>query len=167
MKLSVLTACALVAVLAPCAAFAQAAAPAAPAAAPAPPPYGAAITLEQAKIVVAAAEAEARKRGVAVTIVVVEPNGTIALSERMTGASYASAETAPYKARSTALWMRPTSSWIDTLKTNPSAATIPNVVATNGGELIVSGGRTIGAIGVGGSGPNEGDIAKVGAAAVK
>ena len=162
MKLFVLTACALVAVLAPCAALAQAAAPAAPA-----PTYGAPITLEQAKTVVAAAEAEARKRGVAVTIVVVEPNGTITLSQRMTGASYASAETAPNKARSTALWMRPTSSWIETLKTNPSAATIVNVVATNGGELIISGGRIIGAIGVGGSGPNEGDIAKVGVAAVK
>lgn len=147
--------------IAPCAALAQAPAPAAP------PPYGAPITLEQAKLAVAAAEAEARKRNVAVTIVVVEPNGTIVLSARMTGATYSSAETAPSKAKTAAIWKMPTSYWIEAVKNNPSAATIPNVVGANGGELIIAGGHTIGAIGVGGSGPNEGDIAKIGAAAVK
>ena len=153
-------------VLLPAAASAQAPAPTATAPAPAPP-YGAPITLEQARPIVAAAEAEARKRGVNVTIVVVEPNGTVVLSERMAGATYASAQTAPNKARSAAVWLRPTSYWIEAGKTNPGALGLPEVIASNGGELIISGGHVIGAIGVGGSGPNEGDIAKLAVATVK
>jgi glc operon protein GlcG len=169
MKLFVFAFGALAVLSAPVASLAQAPspAPAAAAAAPPAPPYGTPITLEQARVVVAAAEAEARKRNVAVTIVVVEPNGTIVLSERMNGASYASSETAPNKARSAAVWMRPTSSWIEAARNSPGVIGMAQVVATNGGELIVSGGRTIGAIGVGGSAPNEGDIAKIAVAAVK
>lgn len=149
------------------AAVAAAAHAQAPAEAP-PPPYGAPITLEQAKLVVQAAEAEARRRGVAVTISVAEPNGTIALMERMTGASYSSAETSPAKARSAARWLRPTSFWIERMsKGDPTTSTLPDVIGSNGGELIVVGGRTIGAIGVGGSGPNEGDIAKLAVQALK
>src|SRR4051812_8848176 len=66
-----------------------ASAPPVPAAPPAPP-YGAPITLAQAKTAIAAAEAEARKQGWLMVIVVVEPNGALVMSEKMDGAQYGS-----------------------------------------------------------------------------
>ena len=48
---------------------------------------------------------------------------------------------------------------------NPATAT--ELYAGNGGEPIVAGGRMIGAVGVGGSGPNEADISRLAAAALK
>ncbi len=60
---------------------APAAAPAAPAPTP-PPPIGPNITLEQAKQVVAAAEAEATKRGLKATIAIVDTAGTLVYYRR-------------------------------------------------------------------------------------
>ena len=140
----------------------------APAAAPvaAQIPYGAPITLEQARVVAAAAEAEAKRRNVAVTIAIVDSSGTPVYLQRMTGASIASAETAPLKGKSAVEWQRPTSSWIAGVSGggNPSPLLFPHVLSTNGGEMLIRDGRIIGGIGVGGSGPNEDAIAKAGVA---
>ena len=88
------------------------AAPAAPAAAPpaaapaAPLVYGAPITLEMAKGVVAAAEAEARKNNWNVMIVVLDSGGHTVMSQRLDGTQYASIRIAAGKAR-TALEFKP------------------------------------------------------------
>ena len=74
---------------------------------------------------------------------------------------------APLKARSAALWRRPTSSWIARAADSAAVATQPNVVATNGGELIILRGQVVGAIGVSGSAAHELDIAKLAAAALQ
>jgi len=84
------------------AAFAQTPTPA-PATPPAPPsaggtpdampfdiPYGVSIGLERAKQVMAAAEAEAKKRNWKMNIAVVDTNGELVQFERMEGAQIAS-----------------------------------------------------------------------------
>ena len=132
-------------------------------AAPAAPPlsYGAPITLDQAKTVMAAAEAEARRNGANVSIAIVEPSGTLVMFERMTDANYSSADGAPLKARSAAMWKRSTATWIEPAANSAAVATQPNAIASNGGEPILAGGKIIGAIGVSGNGQFEGPIAKM------
>src|SRR5579862_2833285 len=103
-------------------ALAQAPAPAAtPAPAPANPPsggtpdampfdipYGMSIGLEKAKQVVAAAEAEAKKRNWKMNIAVVDTNGEPVLFERMEGAQIAYGDISIKKARTAARFRRET-----------------------------------------------------------
>jgi glc operon protein GlcG len=137
-------------------------------AAPLPPAYGPGITLEQARPVVAAAQAEARKRGINITVAVVDSAGYLVLEERMNGASQASTETVMLKAKSAVMWQRPTSAWLAAIEASHGAQTnYPGVIAGNGGEMLIVGGKIVGGVGIGGSGPNELDIGKIAAAAVK
>ena len=105
-----LAACAVAAISSQ--ALAQAPAPATP---PAPPsaggtpdkmpfdiPYGQSIGLEQAKQVMAAAEAEAKKRNWKMNIAVVDTNGELVQFERMEGAQIASGSISIGKARTAA-----------------------------------------------------------------
>jgi glc operon protein GlcG len=78
-----------------------------PPAAPPAPPYGRSVTLAEAKVAVAAAEAEARKQGWSMVIVVVEPNGALVLSQKMDGAQYGSNDVARRKAETSASFRRP------------------------------------------------------------
>src|SRR6202521_994730 len=101
-------------------AMAQTPAPApAPATPPAPPaaggtpdkmpfdiPYGMSIGLEQAKQVMAAAEAEAKKRNWKMNIAVVDTNGELVHFSRMEGAQIASVTIAQGKARTAARFRR-------------------------------------------------------------
>jgi uncharacterized protein GlcG (DUF336 family) len=136
--------------------------------APPPPPYGSPITLEQAHTVLAAAQAEARRRGIAITVAVVDTGGYVVLVERMNGASLASSETVLLKAKSAVVWQRSTSSWLAAIEASHGAqTTFPDVYAGNGGEMIVAGGKLVGGVGVGGSAPNEADIARIAGAALK
>ena len=132
------------------------------------PPYGASISLEQARVVLAAAEAEAKRRGVPITVAVVDAGGYMILAERMNGASLASSETVLLKAKSAVLWQRSTSTWLAAIEaSHGSQTTYPDIYAGNGGEIIVLGGKIVGGVGVGGSAPNEDAIAKIAAAALK
>ena len=54
----------------------------------APPPYGEPITLELAKKIAAAAEAEAKKLNLNDAIAIVEPNGTLVYLQKMDGTQY-------------------------------------------------------------------------------
>ena len=66
-----------------------------PAPAPAPPPeYGPAITLEQAKKVMAGAEAEAKKNKWAVVITIVDAGGQLVMMQRLDGAQWGSVDVA-------------------------------------------------------------------------
>jgi len=129
--------------------------------------YGPPVTLEQARQIASVAEADAKAHHDAVTIAIVDSGGTLIFEERMDGATLASADTAPAKAKSAVMWKRPTSLWFDSAKTNPAPLSFPHVVATRGGELLVREGRIIGAVGIGGSPQNEGDIAKRAAASLE
>ena len=111
-----LAACAVVAISSQ--ALAQTPAPATP---PSPPsaggtpdampfdiPYGMSIGLEKAKQLVAAAEAEAKKRNWKMNIAVVDTNGEPVLFERMEGAQIASGSISIGKARTAARFRRET-----------------------------------------------------------
>ena len=161
----------LAAVLATGPALAQstaAPAAAAPHAPPPAPPYGRPITLAEAKIAVAAAEAEARKQGWSMVVVVVEPSGALVLSEKMDGAQYGSNDVARRKAETSANFRRPTSYFQEAVKGGTLNAIFTGALAIDGGELLIVDGKIAGAIGVsGGSGAQDGAVARVAAAALK
>jgi uncharacterized protein GlcG (DUF336 family) len=144
-------------------------APAAPATPPpAAPPYGQPVTLAQAKIAAAAAEAEARKQGWSMVIVVVEPSGALVFSEKMDGAQYGSNDVARRKAETSASFRRPTSYFQEAVKGGTLNAIFTGALAIDGGELLIVDGKIAGAIGVsGGSGAQDGAVARVAATALK
>ncbi len=142
--------------------------PAAPAQQPAPA-YGSPIGLAQAKRLVAAAERAARARGFTMAFAVVEPNGTLVLFERMDGTQYGSVLVAQEKARTAAIFRRPTKAFEEAVAGGRTAVvTLPGVVAIEGGVPIVERGRIVGAIGVSGASSREdGEIAAAALAALK
>ena len=142
--------------------------PAAPAPVAAPAPgYGAPVTLERAKRLVAAAEAEARRHDFLMAFAIVEPSGALVAFERMDGVQYGSLEVAQAKARSAALFRRPSKAFADTVSQGKvGVMTLPGAVAVEGGIPIVVDGRIVGAIGVsGGTSEQDGAVAMAALAA--
>lgn len=143
----------------------------APQPAPAPPaaPYSnRIITLAEAKTVAAAAEAEARKNGWTMVIVVVEPNTALVLAEKMDGTQYGSNDVARKKAETAASFRRPSSYFQEAVKSGTLNAIFTGAMALEGGELLLVDGKIVGAIGVsGGSAVQDGIVARAGVAALK
>jgi len=173
-----LAACAVAALGSP--AFAQTPAPATPPAQPsaggtpdAMPfdiPYGLSIGLERAKQVMAAAEAEAKKRNWKMNIAVVDTNGELVHFARMEGAQIASGSISVGKARTSARFRRESRLFYNAFETgHPYVATLdPTLIASPGGFPLVDGGKLIGAVGCsGGTGDQDAAICKVGAEIVK
>ncbi len=79
--------------------------------------YGAPITLDQARKVMASAEAEARKNKLNLSIAIVDTGGHMVLMQRMDGAFFASAKVARDKAWSAAAYRRPGKAFQDRLAT--------------------------------------------------
>lgn len=132
------------------------------------PPYGATITLAQAKVAVAAAEAEARRNDWTVVITIVEPNGAVVMSEKMDGTQYGSVEVSKGKATTAALFRRPSRDFAEGMKGGNASTLALGVIPIEGGELILVDGKVIGAIGVSGAtSAQDGQMARAGAAAVK
>jgi uncharacterized protein GlcG (DUF336 family) len=173
-----LAACAIAVMSSP--ALAQAPAPATP---PAPPaaggtpdampfdiPYGQSIGLDRAKLVMAAAEAEAKKRNWKMNIAVVDTNGELVHFSRMEGAQIASGSISIGKARTAARFRRESRVFYNAYETgHPYVATLdPTLIASPGGFPLVEGGKLIGAVGCsGGTGDQDAAICKVGAEVVK
>jgi glc operon protein GlcG len=163
-------------------AFAQAPAPA-PATPPAPPsaggtpdampfdiPYGVSIGLERAKQLVAAAEAEAKRRNWKMNIAVVDTNGELVQFERMEGAQIASGPISVGKARTAARFRRESRVFYNAYETGHSyiGTLDPGLVASPGGFPLVEGGKLIGAIGCsGGTGDQDAATCKAGADLMK
>src|ERR1700729_4622694 len=87
----------------------------APVAPPPNIPYGTPITADAAKKVAAAAIAEARKNNWAMALAVVDTGGYLVYFERMPDTQLGSVEIAIEKAKSAALFRRPTKSFQDTV----------------------------------------------------
>ncbi|MEO6340509.1 MAG: heme-binding protein [Caulobacteraceae bacterium] len=135
-----------------------------------PPPgsgYGAPLGLEQAKRVVAAAEAEAKRLSLYATIVVVEPSGDIVLAQKMDNSPFGGFDSARRKARAAALLRRPSGAPGAPPPTAAAALARPALGSTPGGEPIIIGGRIVGAIGVSAGVLQEEQVAKAGAAAIR
>jgi glc operon protein GlcG len=128
-------------------------------------PYGAAISAEKAKQILAAAEAEAKKRNWKMNIAVVDTNGDLVHFLRMEGVTISQG-----KARTAARYRRPTQVFYNAYETgHPYVSTLdPTLVASPGGFPLVEGGKLIGAIGCsGGTGDQDALICKVGADMIK
>src|SRR5579862_3305913 len=76
-------------------------------------PFGTPITMERAQALVQAAVAEANKRGWAMNVSVVDPNGDLVAFGRMDGAQLASIPISQHKARVAARYRRPTRAFED------------------------------------------------------
>jgi glc operon protein GlcG len=133
------------------------------------PPYGAAINLETAKKVGAAAVAEARKNNWNVAIAVVDNHGLLVYYEMLDDTQTASANIALEKARTSATYRRPTKELEDGIAGGRNAILgLPGATPIEGGLPIVVGGKMIGAIGVSGvNSPQDGVVAKAGSDALK
>src|ERR687888_1032353 len=127
------------------------------------------LTLDAAKKIAAAAEAEAKKRGATVVIVVVDDGGHLLLLERLDDTQVASVEVGIGKARTAAIFRRPSKVFEDQVRDGRVAAlALPGATPLQGGVPILFEGKVIGAIGVSGEAPLEDEeIAKAGAEAAK
>ncbi len=120
---------------------------------PPPPPYGPAITLEQAKKVMAGAEAEAKKNKWNVVISILDSGGNLVMVQRMDGAQFGSIEVAREKAYSAVAFRRPTKVFQDLVEQgggNLRLLRLSGASVLEGGIPIVVDGKLIGAVGVSG-----------------
>jgi glc operon protein GlcG len=138
---------------------------------PAPPPYGSpGVTLDQAKKAVDAAEAEAKKNGWRMAIVVVSNAGDLIHFSRIDDTQFGSTDVAIRKAKSAAAFRRPTKVFQDALTASPPALPILTLgaIAVEGGLPLTEGGKVIGAIGCsGGSGAQDSQACQAGADTIK
>ena len=126
-----------------------------------------ALTLEGAKRIAAAAETKAKAEGARVVIAVVDESGSLLLLERLDDTQVASVNVGIDKARTAAIYRRPSRVFEEQVKNGRvSALALHGAVALQGGVPILSDGKVIGAIGVSGETPaQDEDIAIAGAAA--
>lgn len=139
--------------------------------APPPPPYGAPITLEQAKKIMAGAEAESKKNNWSMVITILDSGGHTVMTQRLDGTQLGSLEVARDKAWSAVAFRRPTKVFEDLVAQGGANLRLLKLNGANpieGGIPIVVDGKIIGAVGVsGGSAPQDGQVAKAGIDALK
>ncbi|MGP0059279.1 MAG: GlcG/HbpS family heme-binding protein [Beijerinckiaceae bacterium] len=131
-------------------------------------PYGAPILVDEAKQVVAAAEAEAKQRGWPLNIAVVDSGGNLVAFERMDGAQLASIDVAQHKARAAARFRRETKIFENAIQGGANyALTLDGIIASRGGIPLIRDGKLIGAVGCSGAtGSQDEVVCKAGAAAL-
>jgi glc operon protein GlcG len=133
--------------------------------------YGAPITLENAKKAAAPALAEARTQGLMMAVAIVDPAGTLVYYEKMDDTQMGSARVAIAKARSAALFKRPTKEFQDTLAGGADGLRVLQIegaVPVEGGVPLVIDGKIAGAIGLsGGTSAQDGQCARAGADALR
>ena len=133
--------------------------------------YGPPITLEQAKKVMAAAEAEAVKNKWSMTIVILDSGCNPVMMHKADGAQMAAPLVAQEKAYTACAYKRPTKALQDALAKGAADwryLTFPRMIAADGGHPIVMDGRIVGSIGVSGaSGPDDSRVAQAGIDALK
>jgi uncharacterized protein GlcG (DUF336 family) len=134
-------------------------------------PLGPGISLENAKKAVAAALAETRKNGWLMAAAVVSTGGYLVYYEKMDNTQLGSAEVAIEKARSAALYKRPTKAFQDALAgggVGLRVLALKGAVPVEGGLPIIMDGKLVGAIGLSGdTSEHDGQCAAAGVAALK
>jgi uncharacterized protein GlcG (DUF336 family) len=123
------------------------------------------LTLDGAKKVAAAAEAEAKKNSWNVVIAVVDDGGNLLYLQRIDGTQTGSIEVAIQKARTAQAFKRPTKVFEDAIAGGRNALiALHGALPLEGGLPIMVGGQLVGAIGVSGvKSTEDGQIAKAGA----
>lgn len=136
-----------------------------------PNPYGVSVTLESAKKAAAPALAEAAKNNWLVAVAIVDPSGNLVYYEKMDNTQLGSANVAIDKARSAALFKRPTKAFQDALASGGDGLRILRIqgaTPVEGGIPLLSDGKIVGAIGVSGAtSAQDAQCAKAGADAFK
>ncbi len=142
-----------------------------PSTAPASVPYGVSINADAAKKIAAAAIAEARKNNWAMAVAVVDTGGYLVYFERMPDTQLGSVDIAIDKAKSAALFRRPTKSFQDALAAGGQGLRmlgLRGAVPVEGGIPLIVDGKLIGAVGAsGGSSDQDGRTAQAGASVAK
>jgi uncharacterized protein GlcG (DUF336 family) len=136
-----------------------------------PNPYGAPISLENAKKAAAAAAAEAKKNNWNMAIAVSDPNGDLVYFEKNDATQTGSVRVAQDKARASALFKRPTKVFQDAVAGGGAGLRIlglSGAAPVDGGFPIVLDGKVVGAIGVSGAaGDQDAQCAQAGINALK
>jgi len=127
------------------------------------------LTLEGAKKVAAAAEAEMKKNGWAMSIAILDDGAHLIYFQRPDEAAISTVQVAQDKANSAALFRAPTKLWADGLAQGRTAImALKGAMPLEGGVPIMAGGKVVGAIGVSGGLPTQdGQVANAGAAALQ
>src|SRR5215813_11435155 len=109
------------------------------------------ITLEAAKKMAAAAEAEARQNGWNVAIAIVDASGGLILFHKLDETQPGSIAVAQGKARAAALFKRPTKAMEEAIAAGKQAfLSVEGIVPMQGGLPIIVDGKILGAVGVSG-----------------
>ncbi len=129
-----------------------------------------AISLAEAKKILAGAEAEATKNNWTMACAVVDDGGYMIAYSRIDGTQAASTEIAVRKAKTAATFKRPTKAFEERMQAGPQGSNLatlhPGLTASEGGVPISYQNQVIGAIGCsGGTGAQDGQVASAGAAA--
>lgn len=127
------------------------------------------LTLDDVKIIAAAAEAEAKVNGWAVVIAIVDDGGHLMWLQRLDGVAPISSHIAPAKATTAALGRRESKIYEDIINAGRysflSAPTLEGML--EGGVPIIVNGQCVGAVGVSGVKSSEdAQVAKAGIAAL-
>jgi len=142
-----------------------------PAAGPKLPPYGLSITNDQAKKVADAALAPARANGWTVVVAIVDTGGFLVYLEKLDQTQVGSVAIAEDKARSAAIFKRPTKMFHERLARGGDGLIVLRLngaIPVEGGLPIVVDGKLIGALGVSGGASAEDEVcAEAGASALK
>ncbi len=136
-----------------------------------PNPYGAPISLENAKKTAAPALVEALKNNLSVAVAIVDTSGNLVYYEKMDNTQLGSANVAIDKARSAAAFKRPTKVFEDALAAGGTGLRVlhlPGAVPLEGGIPLLIDGKIVGAIGVSGAtSAQDAQCAKAGADALR
>lgn len=123
-------------------------------------PYGRPISLEQARAIIQAAVAEARKHDWKMNVAVADSGGNLVAFERMDGAMLASVQIAQHKARAAVMFRRPTKVFedgINLMHLNYLLA-FDGMIASRGGLPLIEQGDILGAIGCSGGTDSQDEV---------
>jgi len=126
------------------------------------------VTLDLAKKIAAAAEAEAKKNNWNAVIAIVDDGANLVFLERLDNTQLGSLEVAIQKAHTAISFKRPTKAYEDMVAGGRTAILgVPGIVPIEGGLPLIVDGQFIGAIGVsGGTAQQDGQVAKAGVEAM-
>jgi len=124
------------------------------------------LTLEDAKMMVAACDKAARALGREGTIAIVDAGGHLIYLERPDLQSPNSVDVAAMKARTAAFRERPSSNLEERVKERPGWLMFPNGLPMSGGVPLFHGKECVGGIAVSGIAEDDEKVAEAGAAAL-
>jgi uncharacterized protein GlcG (DUF336 family) len=128
------------------------------------PEYGPDVNTATAKKIAAGVIAECQKNGWNVAVAVVDNHGGLVYFERMENTQYASNDIAINKAKTAAIYRRPTRVFMEVINKGPATATLGGgLTASPGGVPIFVEGKVTGGVGVSGvTGDQDEQCAKAG-----